>query len=83
MTTFDKVCACVAIPVGAVFLVLGLFGFFAGSSAHFTLPPIIGGLPFFLGWAMCITLIRYWRQPPRSGFDARLPNDAAGGPYPR
>ena len=60
MNAFDKVCACLAIPIGVVFLILGVVGFFAGSSAHFALPPILGGLPFFLGWAMSITLIRFW-----------------------
>ena len=42
MTTFDKMCACLAIPIGAVFLVLGAVGLFAGCSAHFTLPPGMG-----------------------------------------
>jgi uncharacterized membrane protein YfcA len=60
MSTFDKVCACVAIPIGFVFMFLGVIGVFLGSSAHFTLPPILGGIPFFLGWAMSITLIRFW-----------------------
>jgi hypothetical protein len=60
MTTFDKVCAVVAIPLGFVFMVLGAFGFLMGSSAHFTLPPILGGLPFLAGWAMSVTLIRFW-----------------------
>ena len=62
MNLFDKICACFAIPIGLVFLVLGIFGFFAGSRAHFELPPILGGLPFFLGWAMCVTLIKFWRH---------------------
>ena len=60
MNVFDKTCAVLAIPMGALFMVLGVIGTFAGSSAHFTLPPIIGGLPFFLGWAMCISLIKFW-----------------------
>ena len=60
MNAFDKICACLAIPIGIVFLILGGVGFFAGSSAHFALPPVLGGLPFFLGWAMSITLIRFW-----------------------
>jgi len=32
-----------------------------GSSAHFALPPVLGGLPFFLGWGMCVILVKYWR----------------------
>jgi hypothetical protein len=66
MNAFDKICACLAIPVGIVFLILGVIGLFMGSSAHFTLPPGLGGLPFFLGWAMSITLIRFWRLSNRS-----------------
>ncbi|MHC4540897.1 MAG: hypothetical protein ACYTEK_24865 [Planctomycetota bacterium] len=61
MTTFDKVCAVLAIPIGIVFMILGAVGLFVGANAHFTLPPILGGLPFFLGWGMSIPLIRYWR----------------------
>ncbi len=62
MNTFDKICACISIPIGIVFMVLGVIGLFIGSNAHFTLPPILGGLPFFLGWAMSVTLIKYWNQ---------------------
>jgi len=65
MTTFDKVCACVAIPIGALFLLLGVVGLFMGCSARFTLPPGLGVLPFFLGWAMTVPLIRAWRQSTR------------------
>ena len=61
MNAFDKICACISIPIGFCFLVLGAIGLLFGSAAHFTLPPILGGLPFFLGWAMSITLIKYWR----------------------
>ncbi|UCF13954.1 MAG: hypothetical protein JSU94_09570 [Phycisphaerales bacterium] len=61
MTTFDKACAVLAIPIGVIFMVLGAIGLFTGAKAHFALPPILGGLPFFLGWAMSIPLIRYWR----------------------
>lgn len=64
MTTFDKICAVLAIPIGVVFMVIGFFGLFRGSSAHFTLPPFLGALPFFLGWAMSVTLIRFWRRHP-------------------
>ena len=60
MTTFDKACAILSIPIGAIFMVLGAIGLFTGSNAHFTLPPILGGLPFFLGWAMCVPLVKYW-----------------------
>jgi len=61
MTRFDKICAIITIPTGLVFLVLGVIGLFAGFSAHFELPPVLGFLPFFLGWTMCITTLRFWR----------------------
>ncbi len=60
MTVFDKICACLAIPIGAIFMLLGVVGLFTGARAHFTLPPILGVLPFFLGWAMCVSLLKYW-----------------------
>jgi hydrogenase/urease accessory protein HupE len=62
MTVFDRVCSVLAIPLGFVLMVLGVLGLFGGVSAHFTLPPILGGLPFFVGWAMSITLLRFWRM---------------------
>ncbi len=61
MNLFDKICAILTVPIGAAFIVIGAIGFFMGSSAHFTLPPIVGVLPFFLGWSMFVTLIRFWR----------------------
>jgi hypothetical protein len=74
---FDKVCAILTIPVGVVFLLLGVVGFFGGSSAQFTLPPVLGGLPFFLGWAMSVTLIRFWAQSNRP----QGPDEQPLGPY--
>jgi hypothetical protein len=62
MSAFDKICALLSIGVGVLFMVLGVIGFMAGSSAHFTLPPIIGGLPFFLGWGMSVPLIKFWSR---------------------
>ena len=62
MTTFDKLCAILTIPIGAFFIVIGAIGLFTGSNAHFDLPPILGFLPFLLGWSMCVTLIRFWRR---------------------
>ena len=67
MTTFDKICAALSIAVGAIFMVLGAFGLIFGSKAHFTLPPIIGGLPFFLGWGMCVPLVKFWKMSNRNG----------------
>ena len=60
MTVFDKICAVPTIIVGVIFMCLGVVGLFANVNAHFTLPPIIGAIPFFVGWAMCVVLIKYW-----------------------
>ena len=81
MSTFDKFCACIAIPIGFCFMALGAFGALFGSSAHFTLPPMLGVLPFFLGWAMSITLIRCCNSSKSNGDDdcrdaRRDPNDS-------
>jgi hydrogenase/urease accessory protein HupE len=61
MNIFEKICMVVTIPVGAIFMVLGVIGLFTGCNAHFTLPPILGAIPFFLGFAMCVCLVRYWK----------------------
>ena len=76
MSAFDKICAVPTIIVGAVFLALGAFGLIFGCNAHFTLPPILGGLPFFLGWGMCVVLIKYWR------LSASLNDDSQPGTVP-
>ncbi|MCX6375597.1 MAG: hypothetical protein NTU88_06115 [Armatimonadetes bacterium] len=72
LSGFDKVCAALSIGVGVVFMGLGVIGLFIGASAHFTLPPILGALPFFLGWGMCVPLVKYWKMSgtmdsPRAG----------------
>ena len=46
MNVFEKLCMVLTIPVGAIFMVLGVIGLFTGSNAHFTLPPIFGGGSF-------------------------------------
>jgi len=60
MSTFDKLCSMLAIPIGALFMLLGIVGLFAGAKAAFTLPPVVGVLPFFLGWAMCVVPLKLW-----------------------
>jgi len=62
---FDKICGVLAIIIGALLLVIGIMGIFIGSAAHFTLPPLLGALPFFLGWSMCISTIKFWKQSNR------------------
>ena len=52
MSIFDKICAGAACLLGVALLILGVFGLFAGCKAHFTLPPILGALPAFVGWGI-------------------------------
>ena len=59
---FDKFCIIVGVPIGAIFLLLGAFGLFMGSNAHFTLPPVLGILPFFPGWALTVVAIKAWKS---------------------
>lgn len=49
MNTFDRICAALAFLTGCTFLLLGALGIFFGSNAHFTLPPVLGGLPLLVG----------------------------------
>lgn len=65
MTLFDKICAVPTVLAGVALMILGGLGLFMGCNANFTLPPIFGGLPFLVGWAMCVCMIKYWRQSSR------------------
>ncbi|QQE09917.1 hypothetical protein JD969_10325 [Planctomycetota bacterium] len=58
---FDKLCIVIAIPLGAILMILGALGLILGCNAHFTLPPLLGVIPFFPGFAMCVCLIKYWK----------------------
>lgn len=75
MTTFDKACAVAAFAVGVVFLILGTLGLFFGSSAHFTLPPLLGALPAVVGWGIVKPIVVAWKQPPPPPQDPSWPDD--------
>ena len=62
MSVFDRVCAVLACVLGIVFLILGLFGVFAGCQANFTLPPIVGGLPALVGWGIIRSVRVAWQS---------------------
>ena len=62
MSKFDNFCAVLPIPFGVLFLWLGILGVFRGASANFSLPAGLGALPFFVGWVLCGTQIKFWRQ---------------------
>lgn len=60
MNVFDKLCAAPAFLLGIGLLILGLLGLFAGCSAHFTLPPIFGVIPAFIGWGILRAVVVAW-----------------------
>jgi hypothetical protein len=63
MNAFDKLCGAVAFVLGLVFLVLGVLGLFSGCKANFTLPPIAGVLPAFVGWGIIRAVYLAWYRP--------------------
>jgi uncharacterized membrane protein HdeD (DUF308 family) len=63
MNPFDKICAAVAFLLGIVLLMLGVVGLFTGCKAHFTLPPVLGVLPAFIGWGIVRAVYFAWNRP--------------------
>ena len=63
MNIFDKICACLAFALGAVFIVLGVLGLFTGCKANFALPPILGAVPALVGWGIIKSIIVAWKRP--------------------
>jgi hypothetical protein len=66
MNAFDKICAVFAFAFGVVMVILGVVGLFAGSNAHFSLPPILGVLPALFGWGIVRAVYFGWqfKKPP-------------------
>jgi hypothetical protein len=64
MNIFDKFCAAVAFLLGIVFLVLGVIGLFTGCKGEFTLPPLLGVIPAFVGWGIVRAVYFAWKSPP-------------------
>lgn len=62
MTLFDKICAVLAMMLAVVFLVLGAIGLFTGANANFSLPPVLGALPFFIGWGIFRSVTIAWHS---------------------
>ena len=60
LNTFDKFCCVLAALLGVIFLILGCFGVFAGARAHFTLPPVLGIVPAFVGWGILKSIYVSW-----------------------
>jgi hypothetical protein len=63
MNAFDKCCAAVAFVLGIGFIVLGVIGLFAGCRADFTLPPVLGVIPAFVGWGIVRAVYCAWNSP--------------------
>lgn len=60
MSGFDRFCAVLAGGLGAILMLMGLFGLFAGIKAHFSLPPVLGLLPAFVGWGVIRSIMLAW-----------------------
>lgn len=88
MNLFDKICATVAFVLGVLLLVLGGIGAFKGCNANFSLPPIFGVIPAFIGWGIVRPIIIAWKSdevtylaPPRSmgQFGSPIPSVGPSG----
>ncbi len=84
MNALNTICMALAFALGIVLVLLGAAGLFAGSSAHFTLPPVLGGLPLLFGWGILVAVRRAWprsrpgQENPRS---VTMPPRIAPGVY--
>ena len=63
MNIFDKICAVEAFVMSALLVVLGVIGLFSGCNTHFSLPPILGVIPVFVGWEIVKPIIVAWNKP--------------------
>ncbi|HUE71478.1 MAG TPA: hypothetical protein VMP01_11395 [Pirellulaceae bacterium] len=70
MNVFDKICAALAFLLGLVLLLLGVVGTFAGCKANFTLPPVLGVIPAFVGWGIVRAVYLAWNHPGPGSTDA-------------
>ena len=62
MNIFDKICIGVAFIMGVILLCLGVLGLFEGCNAHFSLPPLWGVIPAFVGWGIIRSVIVAWKS---------------------
>ena len=67
MNIFDKICAVLAFCFGVVLILLGIPGLFIGCSAHFTLSPVLGLLPAFIGWGIVRPIVVAWKSSKTAG----------------
>ena len=66
MDILNKICMGFAFVLGALFIVRGVLGLFAGCNAHFSLPPVLGVLPAVVGWGIVYAIRRAWN----AGYEA-------------
>jgi hypothetical protein len=62
MNPFDKFCAALAFVLGILLLILGTIGLFAGCSANFSLPPVLGVFPALVGWGILRAVYFAWQR---------------------
>ena len=62
MNLFDKGCATFSFLLGVALLLLGGFGLFLGCNANFSLPPVAGVIPAFIGWGIVRPIFIAWRD---------------------
>ena len=60
LSGFDRFCAGIAFLCGILLMILGVLGLFAGCSANFTLPPILGAVPALVGWGIVKSVRVAW-----------------------
>ena len=63
MNAFDRICAVTAFVLGVILLALGALGTFTGCRANFTLPPVLGIFPAFVGWGILRAIVIAWKVP--------------------
>jgi hypothetical protein len=74
MNPFDKICAAAAFLLGILLLLLGAVGLFTGCKANFTLPPVLGVIPAFVGWGIVRAVYFAWNRPPDVASPAEFEN---------
>jgi hypothetical protein len=78
---FDKICAVLAFTLGIVLILLGVIGLFTGCKADFTLPPILGAIPAFVGWGIVKPVVVAWKARRGPEFEAGAgPSHIGPGP---
>lgn len=78
MNIFDKLCAALAFVLGVLLLVLGGIGLFVGCKANFSLPPVLGVIPAFVGWGIVRAVYFAWNRPEPDAGNATM----VGKPFP-